>query len=193
MREFIKEMKKKAKISILIVDDETEIPANDSDILIDLYNKNRNGYVLHYLNLTHNSHQSSVLGEHQYKRRDYGIEVFPSLHTYFKKKKNFHRSLIYTHSSVIEDIFPQYLSRKAVLKQNDASYDDFINNRERYIEENMEAFHPTDNVKLISYDILKKIFLSKKNVSEIDNKNIYQNETGLVTAIIGGGTPTNDI
>lgn len=187
MREFIKEMKKKAKISILIVDDETEIPANDSDILIDLYNKNRNGYVLHYLNLTHNSHQSSVLGEHQYKRRDYGIEVFPSLHTYFKKKKNFHRSLIYTHSSVIEDIFPQYLSRKAVLKQNDASYDDFINNRERYIEENMEAFHPTDNVKLISYDILKKIFLSKKNVSEIDNKNIYQNETGLVTAIIGGG------
>ena len=40
MREFINVMKKKAKISILIVDDETEIPANDSDILIDLYNKN---------------------------------------------------------------------------------------------------------------------------------------------------------
>lgn len=186
-REFIKELKKKAPISILIVDDETEIPANDSDILIDLYNKVRSGYVLHYLNLTHNSHQSSVLGEHQYKRRDFGIEVFPSLHTYFKKKKNFHRSLIYTHSSIIEDTFPQYLSRKALLKQNDASYDDFISNRDKYIEDNLEAFHPTDNVQLISYDILKKIFLSKKATGEIGNKNIYQNETGLVTAIIGGG------
>lgn len=186
-REFIKEMKKKTEISILIVDDETEIPANDSDILIDLYNKVRSGYVLHYLNLTHSSHQSSVLGEHQYKQRDFGIEVFPSLHTYFKKKKNFHRSLIYTHSSIIEDTFPQYLSRKALLKQNDASYEDFINNRNKYIEDNLEALHPTDNVQLISYDILKKIFLSRKAVGEIENKNLYQNETGLVTAIIGGG------
>lgn len=187
LRRFIKELKAKAKISILIVDDETKIPANDSDILIDLYNRVRSGYVLHYLNLTHNSHQSSVLGEHQYKRRDFGIEVFPSLHTYFKKKKNFHRSLIYTHSSVIEDTFPQYLSRKTLLKQDDASYDDFINNRDKYIEDNLEAFHPVDNVQLISYDILKKIFLSRKAVGEIENKNLYQNETGLVTAIIGGG------
>lgn len=187
MRCLITKMKEKAPISILIVDDETKIPANESDILIDLYNKNRNGYILHYLNITHNSHQSSVLGEHQYKRRDFGIEVFPSLHTYFKKKKNFHRSLIYTHSSVIEDIFPQYLSRKALLKQDDASYDDFTSNRDKYIKENLKAFLPIENVQLISYDMLRKIFLSKNSVSGTGNKNIYPNETGLVTAIIGGG------
>lgn len=69
MRETITKLKKMAAISILIVDEETNIPANDSDILIDLYNKTRNGYVLHYLNMKQNSHQSSVLGEHQYKRR----------------------------------------------------------------------------------------------------------------------------
>lgn len=187
MRQLIARLKQSAKISILVVDENTNIPANDSDILIDLYNKPRNGYVLHYMNLTHNSHQSSVLGEHQYKRRDFGIEVFPSIHTYFKKKKNFHRSLIYTHSSVIEDTYPQYLSRKAQLHQEDISYEDYIKNKDVYTEENLKALHPFDNVKLISYDILKKIFLS-------NNKNIcgktkvsYSDETGLVTAVIGSG------
>lgn len=187
MRKLIAQLKQTAEISFLVVDEETKIPANDSDILIDLYNKPRNGYVLHYMNLTHNSHQYSVLGEHQYKRRDFGIEVFPSIHTYFKKKKNFHRSLVYTHSSVIEDTFPQYLNRKAQLHQDDISYEDYIKNKDVYTEENMKALHPFDNVKLISYDILKKIFLSdKKNTCKKTNTS-YSDETGLVTAVIGGG------
>lgn len=184
MREFITRLKQTSDISILIVDDGTNIPANDSDILIDLYNKPRNGYVLHYMNMTHCSHQYSVLGEHQYKRRDFGIEVFPSIHTYFKKKKNFHRSLVYTHSSCIEDTYPQYLSRKVQLLQRDVSYEDYSKNKEKYIEENMKALHPFDNVKLISYDILKKIFLSQKKK---DYENTNKDETGLVTAVIGGG------
>ena len=45
MKETISKLKKMAEISILIVDEDTNIPANDSDILIDLYNKTRNGYV----------------------------------------------------------------------------------------------------------------------------------------------------
>lgn len=146
MRELITRLKQTSQISILVVDEETKIPANYSDILIDLYNKTKNGYVLHYMNMTHNSHQYSVLGEHQYKRRDFGIEVFPSIHTYFKKKKNFHRSLVYTHSSIIEDTYPQYLSRKVHLHQEDVSYDDFFINKDKYIEENMKALHPFDNV-----------------------------------------------
>ena len=187
MRKMIALIKKIAEISILIVDEDTNIPANDADILIDLYNKPENGYVLHYLNLTHNSHQYSVLGEHQYKRRDFGIEVFPSIHTYFKKKKNFHRSLVYTHSSIIEDTFPQYLSRKAQLHQNDASYEDFITNRDQYTLGNMEAMHPFNNVKLISYDILKKIFLSPEKVKFNEKPTSYCEEAGLVTASIGSG------
>lgn len=127
MRETITKLKKMADISILIVDEETNIPANDSDILIDLYNKTRNGYVLHYLNMKQNSHQSSVLGEHQYKRRDFGIEVFPSIHTYSKIKKNYHRSLIYTQSNIIDDTFPQYLNRNARHHHDNYSYEDFIN------------------------------------------------------------------
>lgn len=184
MREFITRLKQTSDISILVVDEDTNIPANDSDILIDLYNKPRNGYVLHYLNMTHCSHQYSVLGEHQYKRRDFGIEVFPSIHTYFKKKKNFHRSLVYTHSSSIEDTYPQYLARKAQLLQGDVSYEDYSMNKNKYIEENMKALHPFDNVKLLSYDILKKIFLPQKKK---DYERTNNDETGLVTAVIGGG------
>lgn len=188
MRLLLNTMKQKSTASILIVDDGTKIPANNSDILIDLYNKTQNGYVLHYLNLTHCSHQDAMLGEHQYKKRDFGIEVFPSVHTYFKKKKNFHRSLIYTHSSVIEDTFPQYLTRKTQLGEDNASYDDFIKNKQNYIRENLKALHPIDNVKLLSYDILQRIFLPESIESNKNSfKNFYKNESGLVTAVIGSG------
>jgi len=188
MRLLLNTMKQKAPISILIVDDGTNIPANNSDILIDLYNRTKKGYVLHYLNLTHCSHQEAMLGEHQYKKRDFGIEVFPSVHTYFKKKKNFHRSLIYTHSSIIEDTFPQYLERKRHLGDGNASYDDFVKNRDTYTRENLEALHPIDDIKLLSYDILQKIFLpGGAGAMKQDSKNFYRNEGGLVTAVIGSG------
>lgn len=187
MRETITKLKKMAGISILIVDEETNIPANDSDILIDLYNKTRNGYVLHYLNMKQNSHQSSVLGEHQYKRRDFGIEVFPSIHTYFKIKKNYHRSLIYTQSDIIDDTFPQYLSRNAHLHQDNYSYEDFMNNKSMFTDVMMNELHPSNNVKLISYDILKKIFLTEQKEVCKQKKCCYHDEKGLVTAIIGGG------
>lgn len=186
MREKITQLKRMADISILIVDEDTKIPANDSDILIDLYNKTRDGYVLHYLNMTHNSHQYSVLGEHQYKRRDFGIELFPSIHTYFKKKKNYHRSLLYTQSNIIDDTFPQYLSRNAKLHL-DSSYEDFISNKDKFTDGMMNELHPSNNIKLISYDILKKIFLTGEKEACKQNESIYRVEKGLVTAIIGSG------
>lgn len=187
MRETITKLKKMADISILIVDEETNIPANDSDILIDLYNKTRNGYVLHYLNMKQNSHQSSVLGEHQYKRRDFGIEVFPSIHTYSKIKKNYHRSLIYTQSNIIDDTFPQYLNRNARHHHDNYSYEDFINNKSKFTDVMMNELHPSNNVKLISYDILKKIFLTGQKEDCKQKDYCYHDEEGLVTAIIGGG------
>lgn len=187
MRETITKLKKMAAISILIVDEETNIPANDSDILIDLYNKTRNGYVLHYLNMKQNSHQSSVLGEHQYKRRDFGIEVFPSIHTYSKIKKNYHRSLIYTQSNIIDDTFPQYLNRNARHHHDIYSYEDFINNKSKFTDVMMNELHPSNNVKLISYDILKKIFLTGQKEDCKQKDYCYHDEEGLVTAIIGGG------
>ena len=143
--------------------------------------------MLHYLNLTHNSHQYSVLGEHQYKRRDFGIEVFPSIHTYFKKKKNYHRSLIFTQSSIIDDTFPQYLSRKAQSHQDDPSYEDFTKNKENFTIDSLNKLHPSNNVKLISYDILKRIFLTEEKKDCKQEKDSYYDEKGLVTAIIGGG------
>ena len=187
MKEAISKLKKMAEISILIVDEDTNIPANDSDILIDLYNKTRNGYVLHYLNMKQNSHQYSVLGEHQYKRRDFGIEVFPSIHTYFKKKKNYHRSLIYTQSNIIDDTFPQYLSRNAHLHHDNYSYEDFVRNKQQFTDVMMNELHPSNNVKLISYDILKKIFLTGQKEDCKQKDCCYHDEKGLVTAVIGGG------
>lgn len=182
MRELIAALKETAQISLLIVDDETRIPANDADILIDLYNKPQNNYVLHYLNLIQCSHQEAMLGEHQYKKMDYGIEVFPNNHTYFETKRNFHRSLLYTHSSVIEDTYQQYLSRKTEAGETNAAYNDYVKNKELFTKKTMQSLHPFNKVQLVSYDILNKIFMPRKTGGASSDNNTGN---GLVTAVIG--------
>lgn len=177
IRNIIKKTKKEGRISILIVNEGTEVAMNDADIMIDLTNKGEFGYVFHYMTLVKNSPKYSMTSSHQYKMRDFGIEVFPNLHTYNLTKKAFHRSFIYTHAGVLGDTYPQYLTRK--LNDNpegeNISYDDYLNSKEQTIKADLESMLPPSSIEYISYDLLNKIFMPK------------QKKRGLVTAVVGSG------
>lgn len=177
IRNLIMATKKKGRISVLIVNEGTEVAMNDADIMIDLTNKGEFGYVFHYMKLIKNSPKYSMTSSHQYKMRDFGIEVFPNLHTYNLTKKAFHRSFIYTHAGVLGDTYPQYLTRKLSDNPNgeNISYDDYLNSKEQTFKTDLESMLPPSSIEYISYDLLNKIFMPK------------QNSRGMVTAVVGSG------
>jgi hypothetical protein len=115
----------KFKFAILVVRDGVVIPEEKVGMLIELStNKYESSdYLLNYLSIEKSRFQSSALHTQQYKRRDYGIEVYPSLHLYCQQRRYLQRALVYTHSNVISETFQQYLDK---LRNKGASYIEYV-------------------------------------------------------------------
>lgn len=177
IRSLVESVKKNRRIAILIMNEGIDVAMNDTDILIDLTNKSEFGYVFHYMTLFNNSPKYSMTSLHQYKTRDFGIEVFPNLHTYNLTKRSFHRSFIYTHADVLGDTYLHYVNRKLKSNPNDdcISYGDYLNSKKQNYQTALESMMPLGSVDYISYDLLNKIFMPK------------QKTIGLVTAVVGRG------
>lgn len=176
MKKVIDSLKNKAGISVLIVNKDTRIP-DTADIIIDLSNRVEQDYVFHYMTIFKNLLQQTSTEVHQYKARDFGIEVFPNLHVYYFQKRYFHRSFIYTHGNMVDHTYPQYLDRKRAIDPTVkyVSYDDYIKEKESLQKTDMAALYLSNGIEYISCDLLNKIFMSSKE------------KQGLVTAVVGGG------
>lgn len=79
-------LRRKSMVSILVLEPHTE-KEDSLEYLVDMVLKLKSecdettlSYLLHYLSITKARYQKTALGWHQYKIRDGGIIVFPSLH-----------------------------------------------------------------------------------------------------------------
>ncbi len=194
--EEIFQIKQNAKISVLIINNEIDIPDNFPDIVIQLSSKNDKKYLLHYLSIIQNNIQDFAKGWHQYKRRDYGIEVYPSLHLYFQQRRYLQRALVYTHSNVITDTYQQYLKREKFYGNEEASYENYRREITCLPNKYFTALYPDDFMDFISVDLLSKIFISINDIPKCTNfskrtkesvkiKELLYGNSGIVTAVIG--------
>ena len=85
------------------------IPDYLADMIISLRPTEVQNYRIDQLSIDKSKLQTSSLGWHQYKYRDYGFEVYPSLHRIFQVRRYLQRAMVYTHSNVISDTYQQYL------------------------------------------------------------------------------------
>lgn len=184
----------KFKFAILVVRDGVVIPEEKVGMLIELStNKYESSdYLLNYLSIEKSRFQSSALHTQQYKRRDYGIEVYPSLHLYCQQRRYLQRALVYTHSNVISETFQQYLDK---LRNKGASYIEYVEKKDRYMEACYEALDPTAGKNVTLATALDTMFIkpqvdygkpipNQDFKTQVTNEFLYANH-GLVTAVIG--------
>lgn len=183
------------KAVILIVDSNCKVPEYLANIVIALDNNILSDYMIQRLRIEKCETQTAALGWHQYKRRDYGIEVFPSLHTYFQKRRYLQRAMVYTHSDVVTDTFQQHLEACRTFIKSEATrtdpkeildYFDF-KTRNKYLE----ALQTNRTLEFTSDEILEYILLDKyKSTSFTDHlkglsrQEILYGDHG-VTGIVG--------
>lgn len=183
------------RVLILIVPETVSIP----DCLTDIHIKMRSrleleGYLISRLSIKKSRMQSCALGWHQYKRRDYGIEVYPSLHNYFAQRRYMQRAMVYTHSDVITDTYQQYLDRNRFMGKKHVVFQNFEKDKQKMKEDYLRELYPQYNTGEDFMDILGKIFLtdeqynrehqlSSKNPNDV--KDLIYGYRGGVTAIIG--------
>lgn len=185
-----------AKIVILVVDSTAEIPENRVNMMIELSQKVDHKFVLKYLQITKSDSQDFAPGLHQYKKRDYGIEVYPRKELYLYERRYLQRALVYTHADAVTETYQQYMKlQKYYIDTPTTTYEDY--EADIVSEENKPfyAIYPKNYMEQMSIDLLNRVFIpinplrnllhkSKNETEFIENEYMYGN-AGFVTAVIG--------
>lgn len=183
-----------AKIVILVVDSTAEIPENRVNMMIELSQKVDNMFVLKYLQITKSDSQDFAPGLHQYKKRDYGIEVYPRKELYLYERRYLQRALVYTHADAVTETYQQYMRQQKYYQGEDTvSYDDY----KEELKKNKPFFslYPQNYMQQMSIELLNKILIpvnplrqqNKKSKEKDDlmaEEYMYGN-AGFVTAVVG--------
>lgn len=179
---------------ILIVPDRVYIPEHLVDMIIELSTITQKRFVYRYLSIVKSKRQTTVLGFHLYKRRDYGIEVYPSIQTYFEQRRYIQRALIYTHSGVLCDTYQQYINKKKNLSDESrridkVGYRNYMDTRKDIEKQYLRAIYPRYDRGMSPIDIIDRIFLSQTSLfPHIDaDKSLERilDYQGCMTAVIG--------
>lgn len=186
----------KAKIAVLIVDSNVEIPENRASIIINTASELRENFLIKTLQIIKSDFQDFMPGLHQYKKRDYGIEVYPRLSLYIIERRYLQTALVYTHASVLNEPYQQYRKRQKYYQDvPDNMYEDYEKELEKRENEHFNSIYPQNYMELVSIDLLNKIFMPLNPLNHLLHKSEEENEfmeneymygnAGFVTAVIG--------
>ena len=185
-----------AKIVILVVDSTAEIPENRVNMMMELSQKVDHKFVLKYLQITKSDSQDFAPGLHQYKKRDYGIEVYPRKELYLYERRYLQRALVYTHADALTDTYQQYMKlQKYYIDTPTTTYEDYEADIASEENKPFYAIYPKNYMEQMSIDLLNRVFIpinplrnllhkSKNETEFIENEYMYGN-AGFVTAVIG--------
>lgn len=188
-------LRKLSRISILVFDDRENVGC-DGDIIIELRKgyDDKEEYSFLELQIVKSIFQTTAQGWHQYKRRDEGIVVFPSIHLLLTKRHYIANRVHAIGASIMQDSYEQFLEAKIhfdgaqnkLLKMDNSQLKNYFN--EFYLEEYLIS---TENQPI---DLLAAIIA--KQTEPIDNGEksvMYINDTYAIrileTSLLGFPTP----
>ena len=165
-------LRKRNNVSILVFDERPEARI-DADIIIDLRKKEATDeeYVYYELQISKSVFQTAAMGWHQYKKRDTGIDVFPSIHMLLSKRNYLPYKLLTMHNHILQETYEEYLSNT-----------DFCSKREFKNSERQDEISQYNDGKLgREYDILKSIVCRGHKNDSVDQLKdiIWGNIVGL--------------
>ena len=178
------------------MDSELDIPNNRANVIIELTSEIVDKFVLKYLQITKSDVQDYLPGLHQYKKRDYGVEVYPRIALYISERRYLQRALVYTHSDALTETYQQYQNRQKYYQDSpNNTYEDYEERLKNKDNEHFHAMYPKNFMDLMSIDLLNKIFMplnplrhllhkSQNERDFMENEYMYGN-AGFVTAVIG--------
>lgn len=175
-------LRKSAPVSILVFDERYDDIRFDADVIIDVKScdDDETKYTYNKLRIEKCSFQSFASGWHHYKRRDTGIEVFPSLHRILQRREYLTRISTYTHQGVLEETYEEYLAKNCQTQQENVDYRNYKDSqketeldhlRNMYVECSQNQFH-NYNSRIRDNHSVKRILLWHPDGNEVRKSQI---------------------
>lgn len=127
-RDKIKKIEKqKAFVRIYINDRNTSTDGYDMIIDMRNYTEPELRYMSHQLSIHKCSLQDAAKGWHQYKKRNAGIEVYPSVHVILQRRNHMPKDVLRAAQGILSETYQRYVERSTYRKESGiASLNDFI-------------------------------------------------------------------
>jgi hypothetical protein len=176
----------KALITIHIVNKKQGIMICNPDIIFEMrsYEDQVNKYFANQVRVSKSSIQTTALGWHRYKKRDYGIEIYPSLHLLLQHRRHMPKSILQSSYGILHPTFQQYIDKEyeEMLLGKNMQDSSFIKNEYEFYKQ---------NEKEKTWEHLNDLYQSYNTEEGIDNilESLFikplNSNTGRCTAIIG--------
>ena len=177
-------LRKSALVTIIVIDDLDEKLKISADILIELgrIENNKENYTSHALRICKSVFQMYAYGWHEYKKRDYGIEVYPSSHLLLQQKRYLPQAKILTQQGILENHYLRHVNVKVTGDVKDK------------IQHRVEEYDDYKKTENSAMDVLRNLHYKykKEAVTTVDEalQNLFgyknhDNPSGKIIAILG--------
>ena len=137
-------------------------------------------YLFNQMSITKSTLQDTAMGWHIYKKRDYGIEVYPSSHVLLQKRRHMPKDVLFSQKPILAHTFQHFIEEKQDKDcRKEKSLIEFESCLEdtHYLEKKLHTLletHESQKEKECPIDVLKAVLMPSS-----------AKEGGRVTALIG--------
>lgn len=98
-------------VTIFLIDGDIKRIDKQFDLLIELSKEEdeKTHYLFTKLSIKKSIMQDTAIGWHIYKKRDYGIEIYPSSHVILQKRRHMPKDLLLSQKSILIDTFQRFI------------------------------------------------------------------------------------
>ena len=171
----IKKMRSKSLVTIFVLNENQTPVGCEPDLMLELrtHEDEGNEYVRHELCIRKSVLQTTALGWHRYKKRDYGIEIYPSVHVLLQRRRHMPKALLRGHSDVLTDTYQQFINSNP----DKDNYEAYLDGKNEIHWHRLKTIYRTLQEEQNICKLLKSILLEpKQHNDEMDSQ---------VTVIIG--------
>lgn len=167
-------IREKALVVIYIEHKNTDIEEYNADMIIEMRNHtdSQTEYLCHQLSILKSTLQDTAHGWHQYKKRDYGIEVYPSAHVILQRRRHMPKGVLRAEMDILSETYQHYIDSLKEYKGAE-TLSEFIYRSNIQKETNLKNIYERFAKAECSEDILENILINNGN------------NQSQVTAIIG--------
>lgn len=171
----IREAYNKSLVTIYVLNENQSAMDCKPDLMLELrsHEDEGNDYVRHELCIRKSVLQSTALGWHRYKKRDYGIEIYPSVHVLLQRRRHMPKALLRGKTDVLTDTYQQFIDNNP----DKNNYDQYLVEKNELHWNRLKTIYRTLQEDQNICKLLNSILLEpKQDNDEMDSQ---------VTVIIG--------